>query len=123
MSAFNVDGGLISQEWGSLANNSATDVYTATGGVTVASIIVTPTSGTPNLTIEICNAAGTKVGTLRKAVAMTAGTAFIWNEAFILPALYSIRLTSSSATGDMDYLVTHGTPAAARLRGMGTSPA
>lgn len=123
MSAFNVEGGLAAEAWGSLTGNTATAIYTAVGNVTIASIIVCPTSGTPNLTIEIYNDSGAKVGTLRKAVATTAGTAVVWNEPFPLPPQYSIRLTSSAAGGDMDYLVVKGVPTATgRLRGVGTAP-
>lgn len=114
MSAFNVDGSLVTDDPVRLTANTATTVYTATGAVPISSIIVTPTSGTPNLTIQIHN--GSTAYNLRTAVAMTAGTAFIWDELFILPALYTIKITSSAAGGDMDVFVTHGSPAAARLR-------
>ena len=114
MSQFSLEGGLITEDAVALTGNTATTVYTATLGATpISSIVVTPTSGTPNLTIGIYNASDTLVGRLRVAVAMTAGTPFIWNEVFVLAANYKIKVTSSSGTGDMEVFVTHGIGAAA----------
>ena len=113
MSSFVASGGLLSDDPVTLTNGSATVVFTAVGVTLIASIVVTPTSGTPNLTIEIYNAAGSKVMTLRKAVVMTAGTPFIYNEAFTINPGQTIRVTSSSGSGDMDVQVTKGIDAAA----------
>ena len=114
MSSYTIDGGLITEDAVQLSGNTATTVYTASqGAVAISSIYVTPISGTPNLTIGIHNAAGTLVGYRRFTVAMTAGVAHNDNELFVLPANYSIKVTSSSATGDMHVFVTHGIPARA----------
>lgn len=117
MSAFQIDGPVLSDNPVRLSGNTATIVFTASGVTPIASIICTPTTGTPNLTIEIFNAAGASVMTLRKAVATTAGTAFIFNEAITINPQETIRVTSSAAGGDMDVLVTRGVAnAAAALR-------
>ncbi len=117
MSSFYIEGPILSSDPVRLTGNTATTVFTAGGVTSIASIIVTPTSGTPNLTIAIHNAAGTSIMVLRNAVAMTAGTAFIFNEVITLGIGYTIKVTSSAAGGDMDVLVT-ATPgvAASNLR-------
>lgn len=117
MSEFKIDGPILSDDPVRLTGNTATIVFTATGATSIASIICTPTSGTPNLTIEIFNAAGSSIMTLRKAVATTAGTPVIFNEVFTISPGQTIRVTSSAASGDMDVLVTRGlATAAAALR-------
>lgn len=113
MTAFNVEGGLVTEEPLRLTGNTATIVYTAVGRTTIASIFVCPTNGTPTITIEIYNAAGASVMFRRKAVTPTAGTPVIDNEPFILEPGYTIRVTSGSASGEMDVMVT---------RGIGTAP-
>jgi len=124
MSAFNVEGGLVTEDPVRLTDNAPTIVYPlasspAKGSALIASIIVCPTSGTPNITIEWFNAAGSSVGYLRKAVAVSAaGTPFIFNEPFVLPPLYTLRVTSSSGTGDMDVFVTRGVDYAAGRGGI-----
>lgn len=118
MSEFKIDGPVLSDDPVRLTANTATIVFTATGATSIASIICTPTTGSPNLTIEIFNAAGSSIMTLRKAVATTAGTAFIFNEVFTISPQQTIRVTSSAAGGDMDVLVTRGAAVAAgALRG------
>jgi hypothetical protein len=113
MSTFQVGGALLSEDPVRLTGNTATVVYTAVGRAAIASIVCVPTSGTPNLTIEIYNAAGSSIMTLRKAVATTAGTAFIWNEVFTLNPSQTIRVTSSAAGGDMDVMVSRAAGVAA----------
>lgn len=113
MSEVKVDGPVISDDPVRLTGNTATVVFTATGVTTIASIICTPTNATPSLTIEIYNAAGTSIMFLRDAVAMTAGTPFIFNEVFTINPQQTIRVTSSSGTGDMDVMVTAATGVAA----------
>jgi hypothetical protein len=117
LSHFTLPGPVLSDNPIRLTDGSATIVFTASGVTPISSIICTPTNGTPNLTIEIYNAAGASAMTLRKAVAMTAGTAFIFNEVLTLNPGETIRVTSSSGSGEIDVLVTRGlASAAAALR-------
>lgn len=113
MTDFSLAGPIRSRTPTRLSGNTATTVFTASGSTSIASIICTPTNGTPSLTIEIYNAAGSSVMFLRKAVAMTAGTPFIWNEAFTINPDETIRVTSSAAGGDMDVMVTTAVAVAA----------
>lgn len=113
MSEFKIDGPILSDDPVRLTGNTATVVLTAPGVMSIASIICTPTNGTPTLTIEIYNAAGSSIMFLRKAVATTAGMPVIFNEVFTLNPQQTIRVTSSAASGDMDVLVTRGAGVAA----------
>jgi hypothetical protein len=94
-----------------IPDNAVTTVYTPNGRTTVASIIVTPTNGTPALTISIYD--GTTRMYLREAVTMTAGTAFTWEIPFVLNAVDVLEVTSSAVAGDMDVMVNTLTPIAA----------
>lgn len=114
MTTFAIDWPVLSDDPVRIANNGLTTVFNAVGQVAISSIIVTPTTGTPNLTIEIYDASAASIMTLRKAVAMTAGTAFIFNELFTLNPGQTIRVTSSSATGDMDVMVIRAVATAAQ---------
>jgi hypothetical protein len=117
MSEFKIDGPLLTDNPVRLTGNTATTVFTATGATSIASIICTPTSGTPTCTIEIFNAAGSGIMKLRAAQATTAGTPLIFNEVFTLSPGQVIKVTSSSGSGDMDVMVTSGVAtAAAALR-------
>jgi hypothetical protein len=117
MSEFKIDGPVQSDDPVRLTGNTATTVFTAQGATRIASIICTPTSGTPTCTIEICNAAGSGIMKLRAAQATTAGTPLIFNEVITLSPGQVIKVTSSAAGGDMDVLVTRGVAtAAAQLR-------
>lgn len=99
-----------------ISGNTVTPVYTPTGRTTIASIIVTPTSGTPALSISVYD--GTTRMYLREAVTMTTGTAFTWEIPFVIDAIDVLEVTSSAAGGDMDVIVNTLTPvAAASLRG------
>jgi len=104
-----ISGGLISEPK-AITGNTRTTVFTAERRTLIASIIVTPTSGTPNLTLSRYD--GTTRTHLRSAVAMTAGTAFIWNEPFTVDPGGLVEVTSSSGTGDMDVLTTYVNPVA-----------
>jgi hypothetical protein len=118
MSEFKIDGPILSDDPVRLTDATATAVFTATGRTAIASIICTPTSGTPTCTIEIFNAAGTGIMKLRTAQATTAGTPLIFNEVISLSPGQVIKVTSSAAGGDMDVMVTRGVAtAAAELRG------
>jgi hypothetical protein len=113
MSEFKIDGPLLSDDPVRLTDNAATPVFTASGNTVIASIICTPTSGTPTCTIEIFNAAGTGIMKLRTAQATTAGTPLIFNEVFTLSPSQVIKVTSSAVAGDMDVMVTRGVATAA----------
>lgn len=113
MSEFKIEGPVLSDDPVRLTGNTATIVYTAAGVTPIASIICTPTSGTPTCTIEIFNAAGTGIMKLRTAQATVAGTPLIFNEVFTLNPQQTIKVTSSAVAGDMDVMVTHGVGVAA----------
>jgi hypothetical protein len=93
-----------------ISSSTRTTVYTAKGRTLVASIIVTPTTGTPTLTISRYD--GTTRVNLRTAVAMTAGTAFVFETPFMLDVGGLLEVTSSSANGDMHVLTTIVNPEA-----------
>lgn len=82
-----------------LSGNTATSVFAPTRKTTVASVVVTPTSGTPNLTILKTD--GTTTMYYRTAVTMTAGTAFVFDTPIVLDADWILKVQSSSGSGDM----------------------
>jgi len=104
-----IEGGLISEPK-AITGNTITTVFTAERRTLIASIVVTPTSGTPNLSISRYD--GTTRVYLRKAVAMTAGTAFVFETPFTLDPAGVLEVTSSAAGGDMDVLTTYVNPVA-----------
>lgn len=113
--AYNIDGPLLTQDT-KISGNTVTDVFTASASTLIAGITVTENFGsTATLTLEKYD--GSTSYYLRKAVAMTAGTAFIWDQPFTLPHGWKLRVTSGDAAGKMDVAVTYAPPvAAARLR-------
>lgn len=113
MSHFTLPGPVLSDDPVRLTDGSATTVFTAIGATSISSIICTPTSGTPTCTVEIYNAAGSGIMKLRAAQATTAGTPLIFNEMVTLNPGATIRVTSSSGSGDMDVMVTRGISVAA----------
>ena len=108
-------------EYGKITGSSATTIFTAQGSTNIKSIVVCENAGsTPNLTIEVYDVANTTSyypgatnGTAWKAKAVTAGQAVTVNEAFTLPALWAIRITSSDVAGKFDWFVTYEMSAAA----------
>lgn len=107
--------GALMTERKAITTSTVTTVYDPVSRTTVASIIVTPTSGTPNLSISIYD--GSTRTYIRKVVATTAGTAFTWEVPFVLDPDDVLEVTSSAAGGDMDVLVNVLIPvAAASLR-------
>lgn len=111
--SFNINGGAIVTARSKLTGSTVTAVFTATSRTTILAIICAENNGgTPNLTVEIYT--GSVSYYLRKAVAMTAGTAFIFDDPFELPAGWSIRVTSSDASGHVDAHVSYINPVAAR---------
>lgn len=87
-----------------VTGNGITSVVPITDGKqrTLSLLIVTPTSGTPNLSISVYD--GTTRYYLRKAVAMTAGTPYILDTPVPLDRKEIVEVTSSSASGDMDVI-------------------
>jgi hypothetical protein len=115
--SFNITGGALSSPLPiKLTGNTVTDVFTAVQATRVLSITCCENTGsaTPNLTVEKYD--GTNSYYIRKAVAMTAGTAFIYNEPFELPAGWKIRVTSSDASGKIDAHVSIINPSALSVR-------
>ena len=110
MSGYALIGGLTTDDPTRLTGNTATTVFTAVGATPIASIIVCPTTGTPTFTITLVSPAAV----IRNIWKGTSPNVF--NEYIMVPPLYVLKVTSSSATGDMDVTVTHGTPAAANQR-------
>lgn len=111
MSQFSLDGALFTEDGTRLTSNAVTTLYTASSGSTpISSIICCATTGSPTVTITVETPGGVS-RTLWKATAPTT-----FQELYFLPSLYLLRIQSSSATGDVDVHVTHGVPAAARLR-------
>ena len=114
MSALDNSGGAITED-GRLTGNTATVIFTATGAAWIRSITATENNGgTPTLSIEKFD--GTNTYFLRRAVAMTAGTQVVYNEPFLLPLSWSIRLTSGDAAGHVDWSITYDGPSAAKSR-------
>jgi len=106
--------GALQTEDTKLTDNTETTVYTADSATTIVSITATENNaGTPTLTIEKHD--GTNSYYLRKAVAMTAGTAFIWDSPFRLPHGWTLKVTSSDAQGEIDVSVSYVTSVAAAM--------
>lgn len=105
-----ITGALLSEP-ATITGNTRQTVFTADRGRTlIASVIVTPTTGTPSLSISRYD--GTTRTYFRNAVAMTAGTPVIFDTPFMLDPNGTLEITSSSANGDMDVLVTYVNPVA-----------
>jgi hypothetical protein len=90
-----ITGGLITEP-AALSANTVTTVFTARSRTMIVSVVACPTSGTPNLSLSRYN--GTTRYYFRKAVAMTAGTPYVWETPFMIDA------------GDMDVMVTYLMP-------------
>lgn len=116
MSTQSQSGGIT--EYGKLTGNTVTTIFTATQNTPIQSIVCCENNGgTPNLTVEVYDVDNTTSYYKRKAVAMTAGSETIFNEPFTLPHSWAIRLTSSDASGRIDWSITYGgTPAAGSQR-------
>ncbi len=117
MSDLSQAGGI--SEYGTLANNTNTAIYTSQGQTRIRSLTCTENTGsaTPTLTIAIYDDAGALKYTKRKAVALTAGLEVVYNEPFYLNPAWSVRLQSGDAAGKIDWAITYDGPSAAgRLR-------
>ncbi len=106
-----IEGAILAQNT-TITGSSVTTVLSLGRLATMASITVCPTNGTPNLSISIYD--GTTRRYLRKAVAMTAGTAFTYDIPQGLNRKDVVEVTSSSASGDMDVFVNYLSDAAGR---------
>lgn len=104
-------GAILSQNT-TISTNGITTVLSLGRLATLASVVVCPTSGTPSLSISIYD--GTTRRYLRKAVAMTAGTPYIFETPQGLNRKDVVEVTSSSATGDMDVFVSYLSDASGR---------
>ncbi len=104
MSEFTLAGGIITEPPVRLTDNTATTVFTTNSAVPISSIIICPTSGTPTYTITQVD----QDGTSRNVWKGTSPDKF--NEVFVLPLLNTLKVISSSASGDLDVFVTHGIP-------------
>lgn len=110
--SFNISGGALVTSRTKLTSNAVATVFTAKSRTIVLSVTCVENSGTtPNLTVEVYD--GTTSFYLRKAVVMTAGTAFIFNEPFEVFPGGVIRVTSSDASGHVDAHVSYINPVAA----------
>jgi len=115
--SFNINGGSVVTARVKLTGSTATTIFTAKARTTVLSVTATETGGaTPNLTLEIYDVTNTTSYYLRKAVAMVAGTAVIFDEPFELPVGWAIRATSSASGGAVDVHVSYINPVAAAGR-------
>jgi hypothetical protein len=107
-------GGQITED-GKLSDSTVTTIFTAVGATWIHAITATENNGgTPTLSIE--KYTGSVSYYIRRAVAMAAGTQVVYDNGFLLPAGWSIRLTSNDAGGDVDWSITYDSPAAAKLR-------
>lgn len=104
-------GGALRTRFTKLTGSTATEVYpkaadTTKSAALISSIVCCMNGAvTPNLTIAIDD--GTNTYNLRRALAMIAGTAVVWDEPFLLPQNWSIKVTSSDASGQVDVLVNY----------------
>ena len=114
MSALDNPGGTITDD-GRLTTNTATTIYTATSATWVRSITATERGGgTPTLSIDKYD--GTTAYMIRRQLSMTGGTQVVYNEPFLLPPGWLIRMTSGNAGGDIDWSITYDGPPAGKSR-------
>lgn len=111
--SFTLTGGSILTEPVALTVLTAVPLYVAKKRTVILSIIAVEVAGaTPALTLDITN--GTSTYRLRKAVAMTAGQTFIFNEPFALQGGWSLRATAG-AINQIECFVTYMSPDATAL--------
>lgn len=111
MSALDNSGGAITED-GRLTGNTATVIFTATGATWIRSITATDNAaGSPTVTVEKYD--GVSVSRVMRRVTAVPLTL---NEPFLLPVGWSIRMTSSNASGLIDWSITYDGPSAGKLR-------
>lgn len=99
--------------FGKLTGSSVTTIFTAPSATYIRSITAAENSGgAVNLTIDIYD--GTNAYHRRRAVSVAAGTEVVYNEPFMLPQGWLIRMTSADAAGKFDWTVTYDDPAGRR---------
>lgn len=110
MSALDNSGGAITVD-GTLADGAATTIFTAVGATWIRSITASDNAGgSPTVTID--KYSGSAAFVIKRAIAVPV----IFNEPFLLPLGWLIRLTSSSASGLIDWSITYDGPSAGKLR-------
>jgi hypothetical protein len=102
--------GVVTED-GTLADNAATSIFTATGATYIRVIAAEKNAaGSHTVTVDKYN------GSAAKVVRFTAALPLTYDTPFLLPPGWSIRLTSSDASGKIDWSITYDPPAAARIR-------
>jgi hypothetical protein len=110
MSALDNAGGAITED-GRLTGNTATTIFTATGATWIRSITASDNAaGSPTVTIDKYD------GTNARVIKLTAAVPLIFNEPFLLPLGWLIRMTSSNAGGLIDWSITYDGPSAGKQR-------
>lgn len=102
-------------EFVTLSDDSATTLYAATSGATrIVSIVATENSGsTPDIVVDIFD--GTNAYR-RFSATLLVGEIAVDDTEFILPQNWSLRATSSDASGLIDVQVTYEEPSAQSRR-------
>lgn len=102
--------GVVTED-GTLDDNAATVIFTATGATYIRVIAAEKNAaGSHTVTVDKYN------GSAAKVVRFTAALPLTYDTPFLLPPGWSIRLTSSDASGKIDWSITYDPPAAARIR-------
>lgn len=110
MSALDNAGGAITED-GTLTGNTATTIFTGTGATWIRSITACDNAaGSPTVTIDKYD------GSTAKIIKRVASVPLVFNEPFLLPVGWSIRMTSSNASGLIDWSITYDGPSAGKLR-------
>lgn len=110
MSALDNGGGAITED-GTLTGSTAEIIFTALGATWIRSITACDNaSGGPTVTIDKYD------GSTTHHVKRAAAVPLVFNEPFLLPLSWSIRMTSSDAAGKIDWSITYDGPSAAKSR-------
>lgn len=101
--------GVVTED-GTLTGNTATVIFTAVGATYIRLITAIDNAAAPTVTID--KYTGSVAYVMRRATAAPLEL----DKPFLLPAGWSIRMTSSDAAGKIDWSITYDPPAAARIR-------
>lgn len=102
--------GVVTED-GTLADNSATPIFTAEGATYIRVIAAEKNaSGSHTVTLDKFD------GSTAKVIRFVATLPLTFDTPFLLPPGWSIRMTSSDASGKIDWSITYDPPAAARIR-------